>query len=240
MNEEMKIGKRLDSGTQAHRSAQHILEHMLVFSRHGDMVIRWQPMQCQGHGLQPIPGVRAQAQSLLSTAASTRRKQLLLKSSPRVDTTGHGSPFEIQSKAVALHKRNFEINLVTVQRSAGSRLSRAKALPDLMLPAQASPLSLRQSIEQPCERQPQLPIAQQQSDHGKYNDEETQLCVLEKALEARLSPLQLTLPDSPVLRAAWLRSVAAYERLRMRQAAKRLRLEHRRKLRGLVTISESL
>lgn len=62
--------------------------------------------------------------------------------------------------------------------------------------------------------------------------------LLSEALDQRLSPLQLTLPDSPVLKAIWLKSVANYERLCLQRRAKRLRLAHRREARGLVPIKE--
>ena len=193
---------------------------MLVFSRQGEMLI--QPVRLTGHGRQARPKVAA--------AASRRRAPL---KSPRIDiqakaagVDGGKSAFEI--KAAALHNRAFAINLVTVPSDGplpvDRGLSRVKALPQLALPSDKETL---------------LPAEEQPRDDTDGDDEERHLCLLDEALDSRLSPLQLTLPDSPVLKAVWLRSVASYERLRLRQAAKRLRLAHGRQVRGLVPISES-
>ena len=53
------------------------------------------------------------------------------------------------------------------------------------------------------------------------------------------SPIKFQLPASPVLRVAWARGEAAYDRLRRQQLAKKARLARRREVSGLVTISEA-
>ena len=139
--------------------------------------------------------------------------------------------FEMQSTAKALHRRGcFELDLAMVASTktkalpTGSRLSRVKALPNLALPC---PLD--------------MPNVQPNDDHEQeqQGDEMDGGDMLDQALESRLSPLQLALPDSPELKAIWLRSVASYERLRLRQAAKKLRLAHGLQRRGLVPIPET-
>lgn len=121
-------------------------------------------------------------------------------------------------------------------------LSRVTALPDLLLP------SMEQIAAAHTGSTPGMlphPPSETSEDCSKAAADVLQRhtpedvgVIMDQALEQRLSPLQLTLPDSPLLRSVWLKSVANYERLRMQQRCKRLRLLHRRDLHGLVPIVE--